>query len=376
LKLEARVTNLVEPDGPDLRQEVQLRRHAEAELVAANLRLTEALETLAERTLDMELFNHFSEQLLRCESLEDACAEAVRTGMELFASASGRILLLPLGGSGLTEAGAWTPRGATFPAVLLDAVLAINPPATNLFVVDGALGVLRAVMPTDVDACLVIPLFVRSELHGVFQIAPGQVGLSRRAAVATYSKHLAMALSNIRLRERLRDQSLRDPLTRLFNRRYFEEAFSRELKRSERHQIPLSVVMLDIDFFKRINDTYGHDVGDDVLRGLASVIAGLVRTEDTVCRLGGEEFVVLLPSTSTEQGLQAAEKLRAAVRGIKFRELAGLNRISCSFGVATFPEHGMTGEALLHAADMALYRAKHGGRDRVEAAVLTDRAKP
>lgn len=360
----------------NLEHEIDQRRRAEEDLRAANLRLTVALETLAERTLDMELFNTFGEQLLRCESLEDACSEAVRTGMELFASASGKVLLLPLGGGALTDAGSWLRQGQPFPDVTVEALMQIDNPITDLHVLVPPAPP-RLATRADEALPIVVPLFVRSELHGAFLLSPGAVALPRRAALATFCKHLAMALSNIRLRERLRDQSLRDPLTRLFNRRYFEEAFARELKRSERHRSQLSLLMLDIDFFKRINDTYGHDVGDEVLRGLGALLATQMRTEDTICRLGGEEFVALLPSTTLEQGAAAAEKLRQAVRGLKFRELAGMSGgVSCSFGVATFPEHGRSRDALMHAADQALYRAKHSGRDRVEPATMADVVTP
>jgi diguanylate cyclase (GGDEF)-like protein len=357
-------------DVPNLQREIEQRKMVEAELVAANLRLTEALESLAERSLDMELFNQFGEQLLRCETLEDACAEAVKTGMELFASAAGRLLLLPLGGGSWVETGRWGPL-ATFSAVDFEQLMRLDRPSVDCHVFED--GQLRLATVQDAHAAILIPLFVRSELHGAFQMQDAAMAFGRRAALTNFCQHLAMALANIRLRERLRDQSLRDPLTRLFNRRYFEEAFLRELKRSERHHTPMSVVMLDIDFFKRINDTYGHDVGDEVLRGLGSMAGLQMRTEDTLCRLGGEEFVALLPATGPDQAVAAAEKLRQAVRQLKFRQLSGLSGgISCSFGVATYPLHGQSRDALLHAADMALYRAKHSGRDRVELAIDAD----
>jgi diguanylate cyclase (GGDEF)-like protein len=351
-----------------LAAEIAERERVAAELNRTNDRLAEAVERLAERTLDMELFNEFSEALMRADSMEDACAEAVRVGMELFASAAGKILLLPFGETGLVDTGNWARGASLLPAISLEQLTSTERAVTEIHTL-GADRKLRKLEECEGSATLVIPLFVRNELHGAVLMRPAAVALPRKSALTTYCKHLAMALSNIRLRERLRDQSLRDPLTRLYNRRYFEEAFNRELKRSERHHAPLSVVMVDLDHFKRINDSFGHDVGDEVLRAMGRMLPSQLRSEDTVCRLGGEEFVAILPSTSAEQAMAVAEKLRAATRELRFREIVGLQQgISCSLGVATYPQHGEDCDALLQAADAALYVAKNGGRNRAELA--------
>jgi len=165
---------------------------------------------------------------------------------------------------------------------------------------------------------------------------------------------------------RLREQSVRDMLTGLFNRRYLEETLERELGRAERAQCPLGVMMIDIDHFKHFNDTYGHAVGDALLRELGALLRANVRNSDVACRYGGEEFVLLLPEASLEVTRLRAEHIRAGAARIQLRA-GGLpvEPFTLSIGLAEFPQDGATDQALLKRADDALYRAKHAGRDRI-----------
>jgi diguanylate cyclase (GGDEF)-like protein len=161
-------------------------------------------------------------------------------------------------------------------------------------------------------------------------------------------------------------QAIRDPLTGLFNRRYMEEAFERELSRAKRENRSVAVIMIDIDHFKRFNDTFGHAAADVVLRDTAALIRGRIRPEDIACRFGGEELVLILPEAGIELGAKCAERLRVGIceQQVHYRG-APLGGITASFGVAAFPSDGTTVETLLRAADEALYTAKHLGRNRV-----------
>jgi len=168
---------------------------------------------------------------------------------------------------------------------------------------------------------------------------------------------------------RLREQSVRDVLTGLFNRRYLEETMPRELARAERLHGPLGLLLLDIDHFKRVNDTYGHAVGDDVLRQLGNLLKSNVRGSDIACRYGGEEFVLLLPEAAREVTCQRAETLRAGAKSLTVSHQGRpIEPITISIGVAAFPADGATPAALLKSADDALYRAKREGRDRTAVA--------
>jgi two-component system, cell cycle response regulator len=167
-------------------------------------------------------------------------------------------------------------------------------------------------------------------------------------------------------REALREQAIRDSLTGLFNRRYLEEALARELRRAERGNLPLSLLMMDLDHFKDFNDLHGHAAGDAVLKELGMLLQQHTRREDVACRFGGEEFVLILPGASSEVAARRSEQIRQAVRlATVASEGKRLESLTVSVGIACFPEHGTGAETLLAAADQALYRAKREGRDRV-----------
>ncbi len=176
----------------------------------------------------------------------------------------------------------------------------------------------------------------------------------------------ATALANLQLQKALKEQSIRDPLTKLFNRRYLEETMARECARARRNGKKLSVLIMDIDHFKTINDTHGHDAGDAVLVAFARLLSQKIRKEDIACRLGGEEFVLVLPDADLPLAKARAEEICEATRKmtVTFQTLA-INNVTVSVGVCLYPDHGEVPEELLHHADLCLYKAKKEGRDRV-----------
>jgi diguanylate cyclase (GGDEF)-like protein len=179
-------------------------------------------------------------------------------------------------------------------------------------------------------------------------------------------EHLGLALTNIRLRESLREQSIRDPLTGLFNLRYLEETLEREISRSTRGGKPVGLMMLDVDHFKEFNDTFGHPGGDALLCELSNLLQSVTRVEDAACRYGGDEFVVLLPESPLHITLERAEEIRkAAARFNIIHEGATLDPVTLTVGVAVYPDHATDMTGLLRAADEAMYEAKHAGGDRV-----------
>jgi diguanylate cyclase (GGDEF)-like protein/PAS domain S-box-containing protein len=192
---------------------------------------------------------------------------------------------------------------------------------------------------------------------------------SQQRVATTVAGQIALSLASLRLRETLRDQSIRDPLTGLFNRRFMEESLEREMQRAVRKNHPVSVLFIDLDHFKRFNDTFGHDAGDLVLRSIAEQFRKLFRVDDLICRYGGEEFGIILPESSAENAEIRANALREAIKKlhIQYKNHA-LGTITLSIGVATFPEHGDSLEELLKAADQCLYQSKAAGRDLVTVA--------
>ncbi len=181
------------------------------------------------------------------------------------------------------------------------------------------------------------------------------------------AEQISLAIANVRLRDQLRDQSIRDPLTGIFNRRYLMEACRRELARAARSGQSVSVLSIDVDHFKKFNDNHGHDAGDTVLRAVSALLSSTFKDDEVPCRFGGEEFVVLVPGATAEVAAVRAEELRSNVEALTVRYFdSNLPRITISVGVAAFPSAGDSPQEVLKAADEALYRAKDAGRNRVE----------
>jgi len=219
---------------------------------------------------------------------------------------------------------------------------------------------------------LEIPMIARGEIVGLLQLfATGEDAETRLGTVTGLGTALAdgmsLALANMALREKLRNQALRDPLTGLYNRRFMEDSLQRFVRLADREQREISLLMIDLDHFKRLNDEHGHAFGDQVLRETATTLLGALRETDIVCRYGGEELVVILPDCPIERAADKAEFLR-----LRIQELSNAHGadISASFGVASLPHTSQSVTDLLSAADGALYRAKQGGRNQVMMAPL------
>ena len=198
----------------------------------------------------------------------------------------------------------------------------------------------------------------------VFQDSQGVVSGLIGAILDITERKLAEAEIQ-KLQEQLRELALHDPLTGLYNRRYLDETIKRELIRATRYDQPIGIVMCDIDHFKVVNDMYGHIAGDEVLREFAELLRTNVRSSDVVCRFGGEEFLLFFPDMPLDVACQHAEQFRTALAAKRITFEAAVIQVTASFGVAAFPENGNTQDALIRAADVAMYEAKEAGRDRV-----------
>jgi diguanylate cyclase (GGDEF)-like protein/PAS domain S-box-containing protein len=221
------------------------------------------------------------------------------------------------------------------------------------------------------------PVIAQGEMVGVLTVTLGSDELldsgklqssieSRSRLIAMAADNLAMALVSLKLREELRSRSVRDPLTKLFNRRYLEETLVRELANGKRTGQKLGIVMIDIDLFKQYNDTHGHDAGDFVLVEISNLIRNKLRSGDIACRYGGEEIVLVMPGASKDIASQRAELIRSLIEAHKFNfKGEDLSEVTVSLGVADYPEDGENATVLMKAADRALYQAKEAGRNRV-----------
>ncbi len=230
---------------------------------------------------------------------------------------------------------------------------------------------------------LCVPLVAQGDTLGVLHVQYNRIESNNRTeafeslqeseqrlAVAVGGR-VALSLAGLLLRETLRDQSIRDPLTGLFNRRFMEDTLGRELQRAKRRSQPLAVVFLDLDHFKRFNDIHGHDAGDAVLRSMAGLFQQHFRGEDVVCRFGGEEFAIILPEASAKNAAMRVEQLRQTAKKFKVSHKEQiLDTVTFSIGIAAYPEDASSGEELLQIADACLYESKAKGRDCVTIAGL------
>ncbi|MBD2680714.1 MULTISPECIES: PAS domain S-box protein [Nostoc] len=227
----------------------------------------------------------------------------------------------------------------------------------------------KHILVSSLTTTLCIPMVARGKTCGVLYLSTlvkEHIMAAKQQLAVIVAQHIALALANLKMYETLHNQSIRDPLTGLFNRRYLEESLARELHFVRRHQQCLSVILLDIDHFKHFNDTFGHDAGDTVLQKIADFLQHQIRESDIACRFGGEEMLLILPGASLEDAAQRAEQLRQGVKQLKVEHRHQLlSSITMSIGIACFPEHGISGDILMKVADAALYQAKAQGRDRI-----------
>jgi diguanylate cyclase (GGDEF)-like protein len=226
----------------------------------------------------------------------------------------------------------------------------------------------RRLAPPAMPALLVLPLLVHDRPLGTLVLGSrrrGAFGDSVRPTLEVLASHVAVSLANARMMARLEEMATTDGLTGLLNKRALIEAAIDKLRSAGRFKKPLSVLVCDIDHFKNVNDTHGHDFGDIVIRGFGDVLKRTKRDTDVVGRFGGEEFVVVCEQTDSEGAALLAERIRSELEAEAFHAPNGGVHVTCSVGVATFPGAGADWEALFKATDEALYASKRTGRNRV-----------
>ncbi|USD66162.1 diguanylate cyclase [Vibrio sp. SCSIO 43136] len=216
---------------------------------------------------------------------------------------------------------------------------------------------------------LCVPLTAHGNTIGMFHLHFDQEKLpvsdETKQLAFTIAEHLGLALANLNLQEKLRNQALSDPLTGLFNRRYFEQEFEQQWLKAQQDQSELSLLMLDLDHFKRFNDNFGHDAGDYVLKEVSNLLTAHSRELDYCCRLGGEELAIICPECGVEESQQIANLIVEQVRELHL-DMRGLSlgQLGVSIGIATYPSMNLTTDNLIKEADKALYMAKDQGRSR------------
>lgn len=352
-------------------RDVSERVASAAQLESINTRLRELVATLEQRDRALTALTRINEQLMACNDRGEA-AGVVRAGMEkLFPGVAG-VLAMSDGVAHhgvLTTLVSWGDVAGLATVIREDDCWALRQGRAHEFHHHGT--DLRCSHVDDaVSASVCVPLVVQGRTQGLISLIlpPGAVeGWSEhRHLLDTLSESVNLSMSNLALRELLRDQVIRDPLTRLYNRRYMEETLQREVRRASRSGTTLGCAVIDLDHFKRINDTHGHDAGDRVLKSMADALSGWFRTTDTVCRFGGEEFVVILPNPDLEAAYERFVSLQQAFAERVFKtETGSFSQCTFSVGIAVDPDGRLDDRQLLKCADEALYAAKAAGRNRV-----------
>jgi diguanylate cyclase (GGDEF)-like protein len=331
--------------------------------------MTDSLGQLEQHRQELTYLSQMSSLLQTSRSAAEACGIAERFARGLFPGSTGAFYLMDPSRTLVEASGQWGEIPAAQLVMNADECWALRRgkphPETGV----------QATLPCRPGDCelphhVCVPLLASGETLGMMQLR-GAVDIEDRhvrVLLETMAERVALSLANIRLREHLVAQSIRDPLTGLFNRRYLEETLLMEQRRAQRAKSAFGVVMFDLDRFKALNDQYGHEAGDAALQAFSKVLQAQSRAGDIACRYGGEEFTLVLPGASLEVSLARAERIRASLAANATNEAGAALALTVSAGVAAYPEHGDNGPALLRAADEALYRAKHNGRNRVESA--------
>jgi diguanylate cyclase (GGDEF)-like protein/PAS domain S-box-containing protein len=348
------------------------RQHAEA--------LNHLVKELEVQTDQMTVLNDMAALLECCATSKEACAVVGQSARKFFPEASSGTLYTFKASRNLVEAAvSWGDSSPAEPVFAPDACWALRRGQPHRSEAGNGQSVIcphLEGLPPAAHLCL--PMVGQGETLGVLHLEfpcvgkqpDGLLAAQQRLGV-TVAGQIALSLASLRLRETLRDQSIRDALTGLFNRRFMQESLEREIMRSRRKNHSLSLLFLDIDHFKRFNDTFGHDAGDFVLQSVADLLRGFFRGDDVACRCGGEEFAVILPESLARDAALRADELRAEVKQLKLLyKDTRLGPISVSIGVAAFPEHCAGADDLLKTADQCLYQSKTDGRDRVTVATV------
>ncbi|MDB5888476.1 MAG: hypothetical protein JWM03_1348 [Rhodocyclales bacterium] len=346
------------------------RKKAEASLLEMNEQLSNGLTELSIRNVEISLLSELTNIMQSCVSEKEACDVLKSYAPKLFDNIAGGLYLAAPSKNYLDLSTHWGDVG-TLPAIIApDDCWALR------------LGKTRRTDNIDSDLCcshilkhsqkpqtsLCVPMAAQGETIGVLFLLPPVTkpkydGLENFTVMV--AEQCGLAVSNLRLRDQLRYQSMHDPLTGLFNRRFLEASLDIELRQARRMQTPMCVAMMDLDHFKRFNDTFGHEAGDVLLRAFGGVLKTASRDSDIACRYGGEEFLLILPNTSIESAQGCIERLLEAVRNMEVTHASKLlGRVTISVGLANYPAHGESASALVQRADAALYEAKTKGRDQ------------
>jgi diguanylate cyclase (GGDEF)-like protein/PAS domain S-box-containing protein len=345
-------------------RDITERKKAENALKKANQELEARVRELQQRTHEMTLLSELGDILRACLTTEEIYEVIVRIAQEIFPSQGGALYIINPQRTIVEAVAEWGDTSKFELTFAPDECWALRRGRVH-WVRDIGVGLLcKHLYSPPPRGSLCVPMMAQSEALGILHIAQtkdGPLPEAKQELAVAMAEHIAMALSNLKLHETLRNQSIRDQQTGLFNRSFMEESLELELRRSIRSQHPLSIIMLSLDRFQQLNEKYGIEVGDLVLKDASVLLQTNVRKGDIACRYGEHTFVLIMPQSSFETSHQRAESMRSLARHLEIKYRNGSSQITASFGLAAFPGHGQTVETLLRSAEAALNRAAVGG---------------
>jgi len=353
-------------------RDITSRKKVEEELALKNQELQEWVAELEKRAHEMALLSEMGDMLRACLTTSEAYSVIVNVAQQIFPVQVGALYIIDRPRDVLEAVASWGEKSQAVDTFVPHDCWALRRGKVH-WVEDKNSGPLcrhlRAPAP---EGYICIPMMAQSQAIGVlFLEKPLNEPFyeSKKQLAVAMAEHIAMALSNLRLHETLRNQSIRDPLTGLFNQNFMEESLELELRRSVRSQRPLGVIMIEVDNSDLIRLTFGQDAEDCIIRDLGKLLQRNIRKEDVVCKLGNCKFVIILPQSDAEVCPQRAENLMAVIRNFDLTHcVPSLGRITASMGIAMFPEQGRTVESLLRAAEAAVNRALEAGGNSIVSA--------
>jgi len=381
-----------DPQGKPLRLtgiswDVTERKQAEENLRALNQQQTQSLRELERRNQESAMLSEMADLLQACGDSAEAYDIVVQFCRQLFAGCAGALYIFSASRNQVSIVASWNDPALPEPIFAPDDCWALRRGHPQ-FVDPGRFSTpcrhLKDIRKAG-HAC--IPMMAQGTGLGILYLqslnhdpaerneGPQFLTVAERQLASTVAEQVGLSLANLSLQDALRLQAIRDSLTGLYNRRYLDESLDREMARVARNNRAVALVMVDIDHFKRFNDSFGHEAGDALLRAFGQLLRDRRRKSDIACRYGGEEFCLVFVESPLEGAMQRAEQIRQDTKQLTVQHGGHyLGPITISMGIACYPAHGNTAADLIAAADAALYRAKSEGRDRVVVAETTSPA--